>query len=284
MCIAFGLGENGAAWLDRLALSEWFSGLMPQPDDLVAAGGAIPAGRLLVRADAALCATVGIEATLARIAWPAAPVAAVAVSGGSGPAEQIAALGLVTALRARRDARGCRMAVVVTLEGPISGKDEFELDLLDRGAFVVRAGLAAEGDHVHHFPLRASTYPRRGRLVCVDLTDYLACWRPGSRADLHVIPLPFGPARDAIDRLAPAYGSVGALNLDLLPDLDGPENPLAELNQLASHCRERFLGEQEGNFVFTSSERLDGRTGTADLVVIAGRPSGPWPDEQVNGA
>ena len=102
----------------------------------------------------------------------------------------------------------------------------------------------------------------------VDLADYLACWRPASRADLHVIPGALDSARDAVDRLVPAYGGVGALNLDLHTDLDGPGNPLVELDQLAFHCRARFLEAEEGDFVFTSSERLDGRTGTADLVVI----------------
>ena len=61
------------------------------------------------------------------------------------------------------------------------------------------------------------------------------------------------------------------------PDLDGLGNPLVALDRLASHCRERFLPGEEGHFVFISSERLDGKTGTADLVVIAAR------GEQVRG-
>jgi hypothetical protein len=144
---------------------------------------------------------------------------------------------------------------------------------------VVRSSCARE------WALKATTsttsvYPRPGRLACVDLADYLACWRPGCRADLHVIPGALDPARDAIDRLGSAYGGVGALNLDLHPDMDGPENPLVELDRLASHCRERFLAAEDGRFIYTSSERLDGRTGTADLLVIAGPTPDPQADDQ----
>ncbi len=269
-CIAFGLGANGAAWLRRVASSGWFSGLEPRPDNLAAARGGSPAGCLSVWPDASPDITVGVEAALARIDFPSAPLATVAVLGGAGAAEQKTVLSLVAALRERRDSRGCRMAVVVTLERPAAGEDAFERELVVRGAFVVRPGPGVGGDHFHHFPLRASGRPRRGRLVCVDLADYLASWRPGSRAELHVIPSALRPARDAVNRLVPSFERVGALNLDLHAYLDGQKNLLFDLDQLALHCRERFPEASEGNFVFTSSERLDGSTGTADLVVIEG--------------
>ena len=113
--------------------------------------------------------------------------------------------------------------------------------------------------------------PRRGRLVCVDLADHLACWRPGSAADLHVIPSGFDDAARVLSRL-PVPGDAGvsgtrALNLHLHPDLDARSSLLVEIDRLATHCRELFLGP-DGDMVFTTADRMDGVTGSADLLVI----------------
>ena len=274
MCLIFGVGAGGADWIAHLARSAWFAGLEPRMEDMLGAGGASTgcwtisdgsAGR--GRETAAMA-----EACFAQAPLPDAPLAMVAVPRGAEPSELAAVLGLVGALRERRGVSGCRMAVVVTVEAGASCADSaFERGLLDRGAFVVRAGMGATGDHLHHFPLRAAVIPRTGRLVCVDLADYLACWRPGAMADLHVIPCSFDEAALALGTLLTAAegSSVSALNLHLHLDLDAPGNHLVELDQLATCCREFFLGPEDG-MVFTTADRLDGVTGLADLLVVHG--------------
>lgn len=281
-CLVFGVGAGGAEWIDRLKRSEWFAGLEPRPEDLAIAGGVpdgcwtVPVGsaRHRGRIDAEL------EAFVAQMGFPNAPLATVAVPSEARPGDLAAALALVSALRQRRNARGCRTAVIVTIEAAGSpGVSALVRGLLGRGAFVVQAGLGVSGDHIHHFPLRAVMLPRRGRrLVCVDLADHLACWTPGTTADLHVLPSGFDEAARVLSRL-PALGhatssQVRALNLHAHYDLDAPGNFLAELDQLATHCCGLFLGP-EGDMVFTTADRLDGVTGSADLLVIHGprRPS-----------
>lgn len=162
--------------------------------------------------------------------------------------------------------------MIVTIEAErTADASAFVRGLLDRGAFVVRARLGASGDHLHHFPLRAAILPRRGGLVCVDLSDHLACWRPGSAADLHVIPSGFDDATRILSRL-PILGDAGvrrvrALNLHLHPDLDARSNLIVEIDRLATQCRELLLGP-DGDMVFTTADRMDGVTGSADLLVI----------------
>lgn len=276
-CLVFGVGAGGAEWTDRLKRSKWFAGLEPRPEDLAVAGG-VPAGCWTVpvgtaghrgRIDAA------VEACVAQADFPNAPLATVAVPRGAEPGDLATALALVSALRQRRDAVGCRIAVIVTVEAGLPpATSAFVHGLLDRGAFVVQAGLGVSGDHIHHFPLRAVMLPRRGRrLVCVDLADHLACWTPGSTADLHALPSGFDEAARVLSRL-PVLGDaissqVRALNLHAHYDLDAPGNFLTELDQLATHCRGLFLGP-DGDMVFTTADRLDGVTGSADLLVIHG--------------
>lgn len=275
LCLVFGVGAGGAEWIDRLVRSDWFAGLEPRREDLAVAGG-VPAGCWTVpvgraghrgRIDAA------VEACVAQAGFPIAPLATVAVPREAGPGDLAAALALVGALRQRRDARDCRIAVIVTVETARSpAANSFVRALLGRGAFVVQAGLGAWGDHIHHFPLRAVMLPRRGRrLVCVDLADHLACWTPGSIADLHALPCGLDEAARVLSRL-PALGDVTssqvrALNLHAHCALDKPGNLLTELDQLATHCRGLFLGP-DGDMVFTTADRLDGVTGSADLLVI----------------
>ena len=209
---------------------------------------------------------------VARNRLPDAPLATVAVPREAGCDQLAAALGLVSGLRTRRGASGCRTVVVATVEaGMPHAADGFVRALRDRGAFVVRAGPGASGDRLHHVPLRAVTRPRHGRLVCVDLADYLACWRPGHVADLHVIPSGFDAAARVLSRLAAATqaGACRVSGLNLLVHL-APERPagsLAALDRLATHGRDRLLGP-DGAVLATTAERLDGVTGTADLLVI----------------
>lgn len=264
-CIAFAIGTNGAAWLEDLAASHWFSGLEPQPDDIAENGSAVN-GQLLLE-DEDLRNPTGISAMLKRIDWPTVPVAAIAVPHGAQSSDQTATLCLVSELRARRDRHGCRIAVVVTLEST-QGDDAFELELLHRGAFVVRSRHGANGNHLHHFPLRASVYPRNGRLVCVDLADYLTCWQPGSSAELHVLPLASDYGHSAVDLLPKPDGITLALNIDMHWDSAADGSSLVELDRFATHCCEHFFRDKDYNYLFTTSDRLHGETGTVDIVVI----------------
>ncbi len=271
-CLLFGIGKGGAGWHARLARSDWFAGLEPRAEDLAVAGGVARGGWASgASGDEGHLATAA-EAFFASAPLPSAWYAAVAVPCGIGPAEQSAALGLVGALTKRRDLLGRRIAVVVTVEA-VSGSEQvgaFVGQLLDRGAFVVRGGAspgAAGRNHLHHFPLRAVVIPRRGRLVCVDLADYLLTWRPGRVADLHVLPADWDPARQALRTLLlPSQRSDGvrALNLGFQPDAN---QSLSEIDRFASRCCDWLLAPG-GDAVFTDTDRLDGRTGLVDLLVI----------------
>ncbi len=166
-----------------------------------------------------------------------------------------------------------RTAVVVTVDG---GSTPALLVLVravrDLGAFVVRAGMAAGGNHLHHFPLRAATIPRVGRLICVDLADHLACWPPGGVADLHVIPSAYDAAEQVFPRLADAVraenpGGAQAINLHLQLNADAHGSALVEIDRLATSCQ-GFLLAPDGNMVFTNTERLDGTATTADLLIV----------------
>ncbi|GEM_PF-4475371 len=267
-CIAFAIGTSGGAWLDRLSASQWFSGLEPQPHDIERDDLAVT-GRLLVR-DEDLRNPIGIGAMLERITWPVVPIAAIAVPQALRLSDQIATLGLVSELRARHDGHGCRVAVVVTL-GSLSGDDAFVSELLKRGVFVVRSGSGPGDDHLHHLPLRSAIYPRHGRLVCVDLADYLACWKPGTSAELHVLSLTPDYGHAAVDLLSQREDRTLALSIDMHWDPAAAGNELLELDWLAAHCRQRFLPEN-GRFLFTTSDRLHGETGTVDIVVITRKP------------
>lgn len=274
-CLLFGIGEGGARWLARLARSDWFAGLEPRAEDLAVAGG-------LARGDWAGEASgdeghlaAAAEAFFASAPLPSAWYAAVAVPCGAGPAERSAAIGLVGALTKRRDPLGRPITVVVTAEAvPGAAQDAaFTRRLLDRGAFVVRGGAdpgAIGGDHLHHFSLRAVMIPRRGRLVCVDLADYLLTWRPGRAADLHVVPFARGDAERALRGLPlldQDSGGVRALNLGFHLDPRAPGVSLVEIDRFVTRCCE-LLQVPDGNAVFTDTDRLDGAGGSVDLLVV----------------
>ncbi len=274
-CLLFGVGEGGVGWVDRLARSDWFAGLEPRAEDLASAGG-VARGAWVMPANGASehrhDVNAAAKAFLASALMPSAWYATVAVARGAGPAEQSAALGLVSALMERRDPLGRRMTVVVTVEAaPGSARDAaFVRRVLDCGAFLVRGGTdpgAADGDHLHHFPLRATVMPRQGRLVCVDLADYLHTWRPGRVADLHVLSSDLDAAEQAL-RTLPMPGrrsdGVRALNLGFQPT---PGQNLSEIDRFASRCCELLL-VPDGDAVFTDTDRLDGRTSSVDLLII----------------
>jgi hypothetical protein len=270
--LLFGVGTGGAGWLARLAHSSWFAGLEPQAEDLAISGGA-PCGRWAMP-DARGARTdtdddAQAEAFLASEPLPSAWHAAVAVPHGAGLAEQAAALGLVGALRTRRDPGGRALGVVVTVDAsPCAATDAYVRSLLDKGAFVVRPGVGAAGDHLHHLPVRTLTYPREGHLICVDFADYMYIWRPGRVADLHVIPFARGDAGHALRGVPlPAERSVRALSIGFHLDPDAPGQGLVEIDRFATVCRELLLAP-DGDVVFTDLERLDGVTGSVDLLLI----------------
>jgi len=271
-CLLFGIGACGAGWIARLARSSWFAGLEAQTEDLAVSGG-VPCGRWAMPDGSAAeeDARATAEAFFASEVLPSAWLAMVAVPRGAELAEQAAALGLVGALRARHDPGGRALSVVVTVDAaPSATADALVRSLRDKGAFVVRAsaGLGTAGDHLHHFPLRAVMTPRQGRLVCVDLADYLHIWRQGRVADLHVVSLAGGDAGLALRNLPlPANGSVRALTLGFHLDPDAPDQGVVEVDRFASVCRERLLAP-DGEVVFTDMDRLDGVTGSVDLLVI----------------
>ncbi len=275
-CLLFGVGAGGAGWLARLASSGWFAGLEPRAEDLTAAGG-VPRGGWAMPASC-IAGDEGhlaaAEVFFASAPLPSAWYATVAVPCAAGPAEQSAALGLVSALTKRRDRLGRRITVVVTVEVvPGSEEDEaFTRRLLDRGAFVLRGGVdpgATGGDHLHHFPLRAVVIPRRGRLVCVDLADYLLTWRPGRVADLHVLSSDLEVAELALHGLLSSgcHNGVRAFNLGFHLDPNAPGKPLSKIDCFASRCCDLLLAPH-GDAVVTDTDRLDGRTGSVDLLVI----------------
>ena len=264
-CIAFAIGTGGAGWFDRLTASQWFPGLEPQLGDIAQDGCAVT-GHLLLEDDY-LHDAIGISAMFKRAPWPVAPVAAIAVPQGSRPSDQLATLSLVSELRTRRDGHGCRMAVVVTVAST-EGDDAFELELLKRGAFVLRAGSGTGDDHLHHFPLRASVDVRNGRFVCVDLADFLACWRPGNSAKLHLLSLTPDYGHSAVELLPRSDDATFALNIDIHWDPHAVDNQLVELDRLGTHCYEHFLAGEDCYFLLTTSDRLHGETGTVDVVVI----------------
>ena len=253
LCLQFAVGLAGLGWLTRLAGSDWFRGLEPRPEDTTVANG-LPRGAWTAPVEAA-------GAFFASASLPVAAYAAVAIPDGAGPGERIAALGLISALRERSDPQGRRLIVVATVGA--SGETAFVRQLLDLGAFVVCSAVAGSGEHVHLFPLRMAVSPRAGRLIGVDVADIVQTWQPGRMGTLHSVPLP-APA----ERALPAARPCRAINIGFQLELDPPGSPLVEMDDFATRCRERYLSKR-GTVVFTNTHGIDGRGGSADLLLIA---------------
>jgi hypothetical protein len=62
-------------------------------------------------------------------------------------------------------------------------------------------------------------------------------------------------------------GSARALNIGFHLDPCAQGKPLAQIDRFSTRCRELFL-PPEGDTVFTNTDRLDGKVGSADLLVI----------------
>ena len=197
----------------------------------------------------------------AAASLPIASYAAVALPDGAGAGERLAAVGLIRALRGRRDPHGRRLIVVATIDAHEDAA--FVRQLLDLGVFVVCSAVARSGDHVHLFPLRMTVSPRAGRLIGVDVADIVQTWQPGRMGTLHSVPFP-APAARAL----PAARPCRAVNVGFPIDGDAPGNPLARMDDFATCCRERYLSDR-GSIVFTNTGGRVGRGGSADLLLIA---------------
>lgn len=92
----------------------------------------------------------------------------------------------------------------------------------------------------------------------MDLADYLLTWRSGRIATLYTLPF------DAEPVVSSERGC--ALNILLSPDPDMPA-PLGQIDRYASRCADT-LRQPDGDMVVTTADRLDGRTGLVDLLVI----------------
>jgi len=261
VAILFEVGVGRSGWLTGLAASDWYSGLAPRPEDL--ATGEEPSGRWSMPSGAG---EAGVAALLSSSHVPDAQWwAGIAVTPETGAAQRPAVLGLVSALRQRRSTAGDPLPVVVTLEGPSLDDEPFVSQLLERGAFVIRAGRDVGGDHLHHFPLRA--FAADPRLVCIDLFDTLSLWRPGRPATLHLLPLNFEKAVQAMEDIP--VPPVGAQAVDVRFHFrpDWADVQLEENCELADYCASRFVRD-DGHYQYTNDRRLDGVSGSVDLLII----------------
>lgn len=188
-----------------------------------------------------------------------------ALSRDLGPTGQVRAVGLVKALRARRDPGGSAMRVVVTLEDG-AGDEAFAARLGELGAFVVRPGPGVPSSHLHHLPARILFHHRR--FICIDLVDTLLVWQPGREATLHCIPADPGTAARALDGIPVPQGGALGIDLQFHHDLDLlPDSVCFDIDLVANDCANRLL-RPDGDRLVTTASRLDGRTGTVDLLVI----------------
>lgn len=259
--LLFGVGVGGEGWLARLAVSDWFSGFVPRPEDL--GPGEEASGRWSLPPEAAGARTADV---LASASLPAVYWAAVAVSREAGPLERSVALELVGALRKRRDPGDGMLPVIVTLEGSPSQDEVFVRSLLDLGAFVVEPAKDVGGDYLHHLPLRALI--SEPRLICIDLVDTLLAWQSGRRAVLHRIPADADQAVQALGLVPVPPGGAHAIDLRFHYDLHRlPDHVLSDMERVITQCGERLL-RPDGDSLLSTASRLDGRTGTADLLVI----------------
>ena len=257
--LLFAVGSEAEAWFGHLVASTWFSSYVPRADDL--GPGEVKGGRLSVPP----VGRRGAGSLYLPTALPVAYWAAVALPRDLGPTGRDGALGVVEALRRRRDPGGGALRVVVTLEDG-AGDEAFAARLAKLGAFVVRPGPGVPSSHLHHLPARILLHHRR--FICIDLVDTLLLWQPGREATLHCMPAdPSGAAR-ALDAIPVPQGGALGIDLQFHHDLDHlPDGVLFNIDQVANDCTERLL-RPDGDSLVTTASRLDGRTGTVDLLVI----------------
>lgn len=228
--VATGLDEDGAAWLARLTGSAWFAGLGLRADDLLAGGAKSAAGTW---------DTAGADLP------PGAPLIALAIDNP--------ALADDTAVTNAVHTLGLLGRVMVTM--PISdAAADLASSLQKAGAFVVTGEPGIPLGHLHHFPLRMAINPSHGQLVGIDLADALAVCRPGETATL-LCCASLAEAEAAIT-LEPANALIAHWHV-------APAD--WDLRRF-----DRILGTEARPQVYTTADRLDGVTGTLDLLLPTG--------------
>jgi hypothetical protein len=278
--LLFGFAPAGRGRLARLAQSLWFHDPRAAPADRVRRGDrpslwSLPDDSPRVLEDD--------EASLADL--PPAWWAAIAVTPDTLPAGRETLLRLVAALRQRRlDGSADALPVVVTLEGTAARDADLVADLSALGAFAILPGREAAGDDFHHYPVRCLA--GGAQIICVDLFDTLALWRPGRTAVLHRIPfddaLP-DDAREAI--VASATGAEGT-DLRMADGHASPDDVLLRLDGLYDRWLDALGLGDDSHTLLGTMQRLDGDLASGDLLVVrpaSARGSGRRPAEPAQG-
>ena len=231
--VAVGLGRDGGAWLARLAQSSWFAGLELNAADLRAVGATASGG------------TWDATATTDAFLPPQAPLITLAVDN---PAlvDNAAAINLVCKL-------GALGRVFVTMPRE-DGAADIARSLQAAGAFIVLGATDIPLDHLHHFPLRAAIRPRYGQLAGVDLADILTTCRHGKSATLL-----------ACQNLDAAAAIMARNSNNALIGYWHAKPAEWDLLQF-----DRCFGTEPRPHIYTTTERLDGVTGTVDLLMPNG--------------
>ena len=254
MCLMFGVGPGALAWSERLAGSNWYAAMRPRHADLADNGQGY--GHAVLVADE----------IAAR--FPEAWLATVALIDGASTADINVVFNLVQALGDQVDEGGRRLRVIVTVGSVEARRPAVVATLRQLGATVIRGAEGMEPDHLHHFPMRAALRSPSGRLVCVDLADCLMCWPSGRVGDLHLIPFNAEAAEHVLQGIAVPSRLDTVTIIAHFPE-EGPDSSLVAMDTLANRCGVFLFGSYEkASMLFTSGDRLDGVTGTADLLLI----------------
>ena len=238
-------------------------GLAPEPCDLPPSRW--PAGQI----DAPLPGALDLAWMLERsAAFPDVPLLSVAIMADATEQDFRAAKLLAQALAQRAVGAVPEPRVVVTMHAGLAAASSGIRLLREAGAFVITAASDVPADHLHHFPARAVTIPAEGQMVGVDLVDHLLCWPAGGEAELRV--LPFGPF-PAADAGPP--GGVSAVCLNFHFDPADPALSLQAIDAFATEARGFYGLAEDGPLLFTTRDRVDGVTGSVDVLWVLRQPS-----------
>ncbi len=94
------------------------------------------------------------------------------------------------------------------------------------------------------------------------------CWPVGRAGVLHLVPFNAGQAAGVLGGIAVPGRLLTATLIVHFPE-HGPDSSLAAIAALADLCGEALFGPgKPAPMLFTTGDRLDGVTGTADLLLI----------------
>ena len=266
MGLLFAVGDAGARWFRLLKHTLWYPTLAPHPLDLRAHERS--SGCWTGALEGVFQKGGSVEAFFDTMGLPHGLLATVALMGGASDGDVAATITLVGGLVRRCDALGRTLRVIVTVEGGVADRAEVGRRLRALGAFVVQMGCVLEASHFHLFPMRAVIVPRGGQIVGVDLADHLAIWRPGGSALLYRVPFEYNAVAAWLEDVATGEPFAGVV-LNVHVDMNASEWTLESIDGVATLVRDRLLGaDTAGGMLFTSRERLDGGTGTMDVLLI----------------